>query len=79
MSKTQLFFSAYFYVLGKRHRAIISNYDDFLGGLSSLGTVNDVSQVRDGMGCLIDDTGNCILTQDPIIAFSNHLTTGTPT
>lgn len=76
MSKTQLFFSAYFYILGKKHRAIISNYDDFLAGLNRLGPLNDVSQVSDGMGCLIDDTGKCLITQERTIVFSSHLITG---
>ena len=57
ISTTQLLFPAFVNVLGQNHRVIITNYDDFNKALAAQGTISSLSQISDGMGCLIDDTG----------------------
>jgi len=61
MSTTQLFFSAYFNVLGQPHRTIITNYNTFQTALNSLGTLNSTTQITDNLGCILDDTGNSFI------------------
>jgi hypothetical protein len=58
ISTTQLFFSAYFNVLGQTHRTIIINYKTFQTALNSLGALNSTSPVTDTLGCVLDDTGS---------------------
>ena len=57
MSTTQLFFSAYFNVLGQSHRTIITNYNTFQTALNSLGALNSTTPITDNLGCILDDTG----------------------
>ena len=71
MSTTQLFFSAYFNVLGQNHRTIITNYNTFQTAFASLGALNDTTPITNTLGCILDDTGKIIFTQARTTAFSN--------
>ena len=62
MSTTQLFFSAYFNVLGQNHRTIITNYNTFQTAFASLGALNDTTPITNTLGCILDDTGKIIFT-----------------
>ena len=80
ISTTQLLFPAFVNVLGQNHRVIITNYDDFNKALAAQGTISSLSQISDGMGCLIDDTGIFQHIQGQITVFSSQpLRIGIPT
>jgi hypothetical protein len=58
INNTRLFFPVTVNVLGQAHRFIAPNYEIFLNAVNSLGAIQSVSQITNGLSCVLDDNGN---------------------
>jgi hypothetical protein len=62
INNTRLFYPVTVNILGQTHRFIAPNYETFLNAVKGLGTITSVSQISDGLSCVLDDNGNILST-----------------